>query len=130
MQINSAPASQAGVSFNGLAENRFQSLAPACAARPLRGSPLCGRQIELEHGTSWFIRTGPKSSSVRFDDRMADRQAHTDTPGLRRVERLEQAIDHCSVKTGAVVSHGNNNGIRGIRDRADMQLPSPRVEAV
>src|ERR1700752_1738177 len=53
--------------------------------------PVC-RQRELEDGASGHVRRSPKPSAVSFDDRIADRQSHAHASGLRRVERLEDAL--------------------------------------
>ena len=49
---------------------------------------------ELEGGAGTVIRDGPESSAMLFDDRTADREAHSDAFRLRRKEWLKNAVCH------------------------------------
>ena len=52
-----------------------------------------GWQGELESGAPRFNRIRPQPALMGIDDGPADRQAHSQSAGLRRVEGFEHALE-------------------------------------
>src|SRR5215468_28780 len=49
-------------------------------------------QSELKHGAARLVRLRPQPAPMGIDDGPADRQPHSRSAGLCRVERLENAL--------------------------------------
>jgi hypothetical protein len=56
------------------------------------GDGTLGRQDELEHGASGFVRRDPQPPVMRLDDRATNRQSHAHTVGLGGEEGVEEPV--------------------------------------
>ena len=66
----------------------------------------------MENRAMGRISGHPHSSAMRFDDRVADRQAHPHTAGLRRVEGLEDAVEFVRSQSRPGILDVHQNGVR------------------
>src|SRR5580704_5948678 len=108
-----------------------------------RKSPACGRcgvmsfgarnptigsscrpsgYCKLKERTSWCVPGRPQSSAMGFNDRAADRQAHTQTAGLCRVEGVKHTLKGCWRQARTRISYRDMNAVRLRLPGADKQL--------
>jgi hypothetical protein len=73
------------------------------------------------------VGRGPYPSTVRLDDRTADRQPHTHAVGLGRVECLEQAAEALRRQSPPGISHPDKYAVSCIACTTDQQLSRPFV---
>src|SRR5262249_11538307 len=74
-----------------------------------------GGQREPEGGALRRVVVRPQLSAMRFDDGPADRQADSQAAGLRRVERVEDALALLRRDAGARVGDRDEHALRQIR---------------
>src|ERR1700754_4070033 len=73
-------------------------------------------------------RAYPYASPVRFHNRPADGQAHAHPRRLRRVKRLEKALDVLGSDARSRIEHSDKRTTRVVLARADCYLPRPLID--
>src|SRR5882724_11724313 len=73
------------------------------------------------------VRLSPHPPTMGFDDRTADRESHAHAARLRRVERVEEAIETLRVQSRTRISHSHENAVRYILRGADQQIARPHA---
>src|SRR5258705_13907937 len=84
---------------------------------------LSASQREMERRAGTIVRHRPEPPAVLLDDGPADREAHSQTTGLRGVERLEHPGRELRIDAGARILHRDTDPIGVFLLRADDQLP-------
>src|SRR5215471_297961 len=90
--------------------------------------PICIRatgKLELKDGPPRAIRHGPDATSMRLDDRTANRQTHAHAAGFCRVKRIEHALSVVCVESLAPISYRHEHAVRGGVRGGDQQLWPP-----
>src|SRR5260370_24750149 len=91
---------------------------------PSRLSACPDGQGELESRSGAVVVRSPYASSIRFDDRPADRQAHAHAVRPGREESVEQAAHVFGIDADARIPHRNKH-LFGLREGADHETPRP-----
>src|SRR5580704_4585883 len=97
---------------------------PRLTSRPSRLSACTDGQGELESRPGVVVAGSPYASSIRFDDRPADRQAHAHAVHPGREESVEQAAHVFGIDADARIAHRNKH-LFGLHERADHETSWP-----
>src|ERR1700736_2487673 len=79
------------------------------------------RQGEAEDGAKGRPGFYPQAAVMGFNDRVADRQPHSHTLGLRRAEGIADALPVCGVKTNTRIRHADDDVVSIVELRPDHQ---------
>jgi len=84
----------------------------------------------LKQGSVWLARRGPEPSPMSLNDRAADRQTHTHSLSLGRVEGFKQAREALQRQPRPGIPHPDAHAFRRVGFRADLQFaPAVTVAA-
>src|SRR5580704_12505052 len=95
------------------------------AAPKSRRAVRVGGHREVENRAPRPVGGHPQPTAMRFDDRTADRQPHSQTLGLCRVERIKEAFETRRSQAWPRILHRNQHAIRFGRSGGDEQLSLP-----
>src|ERR1700726_4139821 len=89
---------------------------------------ICARrQGKLKSRTVGCVCRGPEPAVVGFDDRTADRQAHTHAVGFGGEKSGEQPIRVLGGKTDAAIRHADTHFLRLVRNGSYHQFARPML---
>src|SRR5258708_469726 len=97
---------------------------PRLTSRPSRRTACPAGQGELESRPGAVVAGSPYASSIRFDDRPADRQAHAHAVRPGREESVEQAAHVFGIDADARIAHRNKH-LFGLHEGVDHEAPWP-----
>src|SRR6266850_6653757 len=83
------------------------------------------RQGELKRGTVGYVCRGPQPATVSFNDRTADREAHTHAAGFGGEEGVEQSVRVLGGDSDAAIRHTYKHLLFLVVARSDHQLARP-----
>lgn len=86
-----------------------------------RTASPCGH-CELKGGAVGHVRLGPQLSTVRIDDRTADRRPQPQTAGLSRVEGVEDALETVRGQPWPRILYRDKHTVRFALTSRDEQL--------
>src|SRR5260370_22222621 len=108
-------------------KRRWQSAAAPASGAALRRALAACRRCELKDSTTRRLGRCPYPSTVRLDDRTADRQPYSHPVGLGRVKCLERAFEALRRWSRPRISHRDKRAVGCIACAADQQLSLPFV---
>src|SRR5258705_483220 len=86
---------------------------------------VLGGHREVKNGAAGLVGGHPQTAAMGFYDRTADRQPHPQTAGLRRVERVEEALETRRGHAWPRILHRDQHAIRFSWRGSDEQLSRP-----
>src|SRR6516165_8804299 len=94
------------------------------------GGRLLGRNRKLKQGSMWLARRGPEPSPMSLNDRARDRQAHTHSLRLGRVEGFKEAWEALRRQPRPGIPYPDAHAFRLVGFRTDLQFaPAVTVAA-